>query len=79
MSLAMVFVPFCNTKNFEDMKKLVKALYASDESEREHVDFGELLTIGSFDSGTDEDYVKQEEKKIYLTIEEALMDQDGFV
>lgn len=79
MSLAMVFVPFCNTKNFEDMKKLVKALYASDESEREHVDFGELLTIGSFDSGTDEDYIKHEEKKIYLTMEEALMDQDGFV
>ena len=78
MSLAMVFVPFCNTKNFEDMKKLVKALYASDESEREHADFGDLLTIGSFDSGTDEDYIQQEEKKIYLTMEEALMDQEGF-
>ena len=30
MSLALVFAPFCNTKNFEDMKKIVQGLYNND-------------------------------------------------
>ena len=56
MSLALIFVPFCNTKNFEDMKALVKNLYDDDLPEEEKVDFGELLTIGSFDDSSDEEY-----------------------
>jgi len=55
MSLAMVFAPFCNMKNFEDMKKLVDNLYA-DEPNEQTLSFSDLLTVGSFDSGTDEDY-----------------------
>lgn len=57
MSLALIFVPFCNTKNFEDMRALVKNLYDDDLPEEEKVDFGELLTIGSFDDSSDEEYV----------------------
>jgi hypothetical protein len=56
MSLALIFVPFCNTKNFEDMKALVKNLYDDDLPETEKVDFGELLVIGSFDDSSDEEY-----------------------
>lgn len=58
MALALTFVPFCNTKNFEDMKKLVQNLYDDDLPENEKVDFGQLLTIGSFDDGADEDHVR---------------------
>jgi len=58
MSLALTFVPFTNTKNFEDMKKLVSALYSDGEDldDSEKVNFGEMLTIGSFDDGSDENY-----------------------
>jgi hypothetical protein len=60
MSLALTFVPFTNSKNFEDMKVLIKNLYESDDlEESEKVEFGELLTIGSFDDGADEDYISQ--------------------
>jgi len=56
MSLSMAFVPFCNTRNFNDMKVLIKNLYTEvDESER--VNLGELLTIGSFDDFTDESFL----------------------
>lgn len=52
MSLALIFVPFTNSKNFEDMKLLVKNLYQSDGlDESEKMEFGELLAIGSFDDG----------------------------
>jgi hypothetical protein len=59
MSLALIFVPFCNTKNFEDMKKLVQNLYDDDLPDSEKVDFGELLTIGSFDDSSDEEFIER--------------------
>lgn len=65
MSLALIFVPFCNTKNFEDMKVLVKNLYGDDLPEAEKVDFGELLTIGSFDDHSDEEYIPQKERELW--------------
>lgn len=58
MSLALIFVPFCNTKNFEDMRKLVQNLYDDDLPESEKVDFGELLVIGSFDDSSDEEFIE---------------------
>jgi len=54
MSLALTFVPFVNTKNFEDMRKLIKNLYADDSSDLDKTNFGELLTIGSFDDYSDD-------------------------
>lgn len=51
MSLALTFVPFCNTENFEDMKVLVKDLYSVEESDDSG--FSEYLTIGNFDDGTE--------------------------
>ena len=75
MSLALTFVPFINTKNFEDMKKIVSALYDKNNSE-EKIRFAEELTIGSFDDGTDEEYFENG-KREYLTIEEAMEDMDG--
>lgn len=56
MSLALIFVPFVNSKNFEDMKLLIKNLYNNDENieDEDKVNFGDLLTIGNFDDGGDE-------------------------
>jgi len=84
MSLALTFVPFCNTKNFEDMKKLVNALYRDDrdlDDEEGKINFGEMLTIGSFDSVMDEDMDSEiyKENKDYETIEEYMSDMEGFV
>ena len=54
MSLAIAFAPFCNSKNFEDMKELVKRLYNEfDETSTEDKGFIEYLTVGSFDDGVD--------------------------
>lgn len=66
MSLALTFVPFTNSKNFEDMKVLIKNLYESDDLEdAEKVEFGELLTIGSFDDGADEEYMPQQRQETW--------------
>ena len=80
MALALVFVPFCNTKNFEDMKLLVQNLYRGDELEdADKVNFGDLLTIGSFEDYSDEDYAPSE-RTIYSNIEDAIInDSDGFI
>jgi len=53
MSLAMVFVPFCNTKNFEDMKLLIKTLYSDVVTEDEPLNLADMLTVCAFDDGTD--------------------------
>jgi hypothetical protein len=75
MSLALIFVPFCNTKNFEDMKVLVKNLYDDDLPESEKVDFGELLTIGSFDDGVDEEHTESRKQE---TWNGAVIEDGGF-
>lgn len=76
MSLALIFVPFCNTKNFEDMRALVKNLYNDDLPDEEKVDFGELLVIGSFDDG-----VEHEEKQTQINEEKwhgHIIEDGGF-
>lgn len=65
MSLALIFVPFCNTKNFEDMKALVKNLYDDDLPEADKVDFGELLVIGSFDDGAEEEEIQVKQQELW--------------
>ena len=74
MALALAFVPFCNSKNFEDMKKLIRNLYSdvetSDESESNFVDY---LTIGDFDDGSDEDFEDYE----YFEDDEKSFNIDG--
>lgn len=56
MALAIAFAPFCNSKNFEDMKGLVHRLYNDFEEDKDHDDksFIEFLTVGSFDDGVEE-------------------------
>lgn len=64
MSLAMVFVPFCDVKNFDDMKKVVVGLYENDNlPEEERVDFSEMLIISSFDDGTDEEFFSSQSRQ----------------
>lgn len=79
MSLAMAFVPFCNTKNFEDMRLVVKNLYMIDEYAEDNQNyFADMLTIGTFDDYSDEDYRPDNEPREYLTMEEAMADSEGF-
>ena len=85
MSLAIVFAPFCDVKNFEDMRKVVHQLYQNDsDSLSEPHDegitgFSDMLAIGNFDSATDEDaeYYIQNTRKEYTTLEDALEDMEG--
>lgn len=78
MALALVFAPFMNTKNFEDMRAVVSGLYDEDVDIDDKPNFADLLAIGDFDQGLDEDYVDVKPKE-YETIEAALLDQDGFM
>ncbi len=57
MSLALGFAPFCNTKNFEDMKGLVSRLYSDKSYNDDLSSFSEFLSIGSFDDGTEENEI----------------------
>lgn len=79
MSLAMIFAPFCSSKNFDDMKGLVDRLYNTYEPENpedtedpETKNFISFLSIGSFDDGTD---IEIEEQKTYNGF---IMEPDGF-
>lgn len=57
MALAIAFAPFCNSKNFEDMKELIDRLYntfdESEDDESKNKNFSDFLTIGSFDDSPD--------------------------
>lgn len=76
MSMAIAFAPFCNSKNFEDMKELVKRLYNEfDENiEGSDKDFIEYLTFGSFDDGTEEHHIESADYNNFSYIVEP----DGF-
>lgn len=76
MSMAIAFAPFCNSKNFEDMKELVKRLYNEfDENiEGTDKDFIEYLTFGSFDDGTEEHHIESADYNNFSYIVEP----DGF-
>lgn len=63
MSLALVFAPFCNIKNFEDMKTIINAIYSDSNTEND-ADFGDMLTISNFDDFTDE-FVEKPDKVEY--------------
>ncbi len=76
MSLAITFAPFCNSKNFEDMKELVKRLYNDfdENAEGTDKDFIEYLTFGSFDDGVDENHIESSDYNNFSYIQEP----DGF-
>lgn len=50
MSLALIFAPFCNSRNFEEMQKVIDGLY----SEVSDFDFASHLTIGDFSTVIDD-------------------------
>lgn len=81
MSLAIIFAPFCNSKNFEDMKKIVTGLYNNEQNVEKSESFANLFTLCDFQSGTDDDYIKSIENKEdeYLSMEEYLLDHSGFI
>jgi hypothetical protein len=52
MSLALCFAPFVSSRNFDDMKDLVKKLYS--EEDISDTEFTDYLSIGNFDIIQDE-------------------------
>lgn len=52
MSLALTFAPFCETKNIDDIKGLVDALYSKAKAEQTN-DFTDFVPIGFFDDNGD--------------------------
>jgi hypothetical protein len=78
IALALAFTIFNSVKNFADMKDVSKMLFDNLE-ESVDVDITDILTIGSFDDGTEmnEDY---HTKKENISYEEYYMDrEEGFV
>lgn len=53
MSMALAFVPFISSRNFEDMKDLVKKLYS--DGDLKDTSFSDYLVIGNFDISVDEE------------------------
>lgn len=77
MSLALIFVPFCNSKNFEDMKSLVKNLYSVEVDDENKVSFTEHLSIGYFDDGIEnEDFKPNVYSWNGFMVEESYESQD---
>lgn len=76
MSLALVFAPFCNSKNFEDMKAIVDVIFR-DHEDSEDIEVSEVMCIGGFDDGVDENEAINSAKN-YRSLEEYYDDLDGF-
>jgi hypothetical protein len=78
MSLALTFVPFVNSKNFQDMKGIVQNLY-SDDNTGSSANFADYLTIGEFQDGSDESehFSEPNTNNVYLE-ENYLEEMDGF-
>lgn len=55
MSLAITFAPFCETKNFDDLKGMVDALYSKEQAFNEN-NFDQFMTIGFVDENGDEEF-----------------------
>lgn len=51
MALAISFAPFCNTKNFSEMKTIIKNFY--DNSKQSNEDFSSSMIYGRFDDFSD--------------------------
>lgn len=52
MSLALCFVPFIDSKNFDNMKDLVGKIYSSDSTD---IDVSDYMVIGDFDDYSEEE------------------------
>ena len=54
MALAISFAPFCNTKNFSEMKTIIKNFY--DNSKQSNEDFSSNMIYGRFDDFSDSSF-----------------------
>lgn len=59
MSLALAFAPFCNTRNFEDIKELVAQISAKTEMLDPDNSFTDYMNIGMFDDNGDDEYLSE--------------------
>lgn len=56
MSLALIFAPFCDIKNFDDIEWVVSYLYDPEKACKDTSKFYEHFVIGNFDSFDDDSY-----------------------
>lgn len=56
MSLALIFAPFCDIKNFDDIEWVISYLYDPEKACRDTSKFYEHFVIGNFDSFDDDSY-----------------------
>lgn len=61
MSLALAFAPFCNTRNFDDIKDLISQISTKTEilNGNDH-SFTDYLNIGMFDDNGDDEYLSSD-------------------
>jgi hypothetical protein len=79
MSLAIVFAPFCNSKNFVDMEKIVGKIFNNHE-DSEDVEISDILVIGDFDDTVDDNFEKSVDSyDSYDSIEEYYGSSGGFM
>lgn len=60
MSLALAFAPFCNTRNFEDIKDLVAQISAKTEMLDPDNSFTDYMNIGMFDDNGDDEFFSKD-------------------
>ena len=56
MSLALIFAPFCDIKNFDDIEWVISYLYDPEKACKDTSKFYEHFVIGNFDSFDDDSY-----------------------
>ena len=61
MSLALAFAPFCNTRNFEDIKTLAEKIASKTELLSDDTFFTDYLNIGMFDDNGDDEYFSKDD------------------
>lgn len=67
MSLALAFAPFCNTRNFEDIKDLVAQISAKTEMLDPDNSFTDYMNIGMFDDNGDDEYLSENPENDFST------------
>lgn len=80
MSLALIFAPFCDIKNFDDIEWVISYLYDPEKACKDTSKFYEHFVIGNFDSFDDDSYElsnKMSEYE-YSNVDDFSQLEDGF-
>lgn len=80
MSLALIFAPFCDIKNFDDIEWVISYLYDPEKACKDTSKFYEHFVIGNFDSFDDDSYELSNKMSKYddSDFEDFSQLEDGF-